>query len=211
MSTKSAGHRAAIRWQCCLGLTVISVLVGCQRIAFENPGDVRRDRANRGETLTVRTTAERAARRAYAGAPPVIPHPPQGQACIRCHDQVARAVPPLGLAPANPHRGTSIEARTRNCRQCHVFQRDTSVFVETQFVGLKQTGQPGDRLYPGAPPVAPHSAQLHENCLACHAGPAARPEIRCSHPERVRCRQCHMFVSPHLQAEAPMFTRSTRP
>ena len=31
-----------------------------------------------------------------------------------------------------------------------------------------------------------------ETCAACHTGEAAREEIRTSHPERVRCRQCHL-------------------
>ncbi|MEE8103920.1 MAG: hypothetical protein V3T86_00125 [Planctomycetota bacterium] len=38
----------------------------------------------------------------------------------------------------------------------------------------------------------PHMIQMHEHCSACHDGRAAREEIRCSHPERDRCRQCHM-------------------
>ena len=37
----------------------------------------------------------------------------------------------------------------------------------------------------------PHSLQNRENCLACHAGPAAPIEIKVSHPERSNCRQCH--------------------
>jgi cytochrome c-type protein NapB len=36
---------------------------------------------------------------------------------------------------------------------------------------------------------------MRENCAACHTGPAAREEIRTSHPERTRCRQCHVPVT----------------
>jgi cytochrome c-type protein NapB len=36
---------------------------------------------------------------------------------------------------------------------------------------------------------------MRENCTACHDGPAAREEIRTPHPERVRCRQCHLTVA----------------
>ena len=33
---------------------------------------------------------------------------------------------------------------------------------------------------------------MRENCLACHTGPAVRQEIATTHPERSRCRQCHV-------------------
>jgi hypothetical protein len=33
---------------------------------------------------------------------------------------------------------------------------------------------------------------MRENCNSCHADPASRPEIRCSHPLRANCRQCHV-------------------
>ena len=41
-------------------------------------------------------------------------------------------------------------------------------------------------------PSIPHPLEGRENCLACHTGPAAREEIRTSHPERERCQQCHV-------------------
>ena len=57
----------------------------------------------------------------------------------------------------------------------------------------------GDRATAGAPPRIPHRLLMRENCVACHDGPAAREEIRTDHPERDRCRQCHV----------PVETRST--
>jgi cytochrome c-type protein NapB len=36
---------------------------------------------------------------------------------------------------------------------------------------------------------------MRENCAACHSGPGARAEIITTHPERVRCRQCHVPVT----------------
>ena len=48
------------------------------------------------------------------------------------------------------------------------------------------------RNYPEQPPVIPHKVFMRENCQACHAGPAARKEIRTEHPERAQCRQCHV-------------------
>ena len=53
----------------------------------------------------------------------------------------------------------------------------------------------GLRLHDRAPPTIPHKTFMRENCVACHAGPAAREEIRTSHPERRRCRQCHVPVA----------------
>jgi nitrate reductase cytochrome c-type subunit len=64
--------------------------------------------------------------------------------------------------------------------------------VASRFNGMPQGPWRGGRFYEGAPPTIPHPLQLRENCLACHAGPASRPEIRTSHPERARCRQCHV-------------------
>ena len=67
-----------------------------------------------------------------------------------------------------------------------------SGFFKETFAGLKQDLRKGKRLHPFAPPVIPHQILLRENCAACHSGLAAREEIRCSHPERVRCTQCHV-------------------
>lgn len=43
-----------------------------------------------------------------------------------------------------------------------------------------------------APPTIPHKTFMRENCTACYSGAAAREEIRTPHPERSRCRQCHV-------------------
>jgi cytochrome c-type protein NapB len=139
----------------------------------------------------------------YDGAPPVIPHAPLNIRCVACHNDLGKNAPPLGFAPANPHAQTEGLSATSNCQQCHVFQRQASLFVETDFRGLQQELAKADRLYPGAPPVIPHRVFMRENCGACHSGPAARPEIRCSHPLRTNCRQCHVPVessSPPLDS-----------
>lgn len=140
--------------------------------------------------LTATTT--RAARRAFDGAPPVIPHKSLGAECSVCHTSTGKAVAHHGYAPANPH---SALGNFHHCRQCHLFQRDEGEFVDNQFVGLEQVITPAERLFPGAPPVIPHEMTTRENCQACHAGPAARPEIRCTHPERANCKQCHLPTS----------------
>ncbi len=141
-------------------------------------------------TTELTSSTVRAARRAYDGSPPVIPHAPLGAACIECHTAEGKESPGLGFAPANPH--THKVGATRNCRQCHVFSEAAESFVESEFVGLRQGLRRGDRLFNGAPPVIPHAVFMRENCAACHSGATARPEIRCTHPERVNCGQCHV-------------------
>jgi cytochrome c-type protein NapB len=76
-----------------------------------------------------------------------------------------------------------------------VFQRAEDLFAENSFVGLPQDLRSGGRLHPLAPPTIPHKTFMRENCTACHSGAAAREEIRTSHPERTRCRQCHVAVA----------------
>jgi cytochrome c-type protein NapB len=143
------------------------------------------------------SAALRAERRLFDGAPPVIPHQPLGAACVSCHDGFGIHVPGLGFAPPSPHGdtpGMKIQAAggLARCQQCHVFQEKDEAWVETSFAGLGQDLRRGRRLYDGAPPVIPHLTFMRENCQACHSGPAAREEIRTSHPDRPRCRQCHV-------------------
>ncbi|MGW8265368.1 MAG: hypothetical protein ACWGSQ_03320 [Longimicrobiales bacterium] len=137
----------------------------------------------------------RAARRLYDGAPPVVPHQDFGAACRACHDSRGTAVTGVGFAPASPHEETVESGATVRCRQCHVFVVTDDLFVRSGFEGLRQDLRAGGRLYDGAPPTIPHSILMRENCVACHAGPGARPEIVTSHPERTRCRQCHVPVT----------------
>jgi cytochrome c-type protein NapB len=137
----------------------------------------------------------RAARRAYDGAPPVAGHEDFGMTCTACHDLQGMPVEGVGFAPASPHDGTDQAYSTMRCRQCHVFQLDDGLFVENSFVGLPQDLRPGRRLTSLSPPTIPHRIFMRENCAACHMGPGARTEIVTSHPERNRCRQCHVAVT----------------
>ena len=137
------------------------------------------------------SAAVRAARRAFDGAPPVIPHQPFGVACTNCHNEQGMAVKDLGFAPPTPH-GELIHGALRRCNQCHVWKEAETTFRENAFVGLAQDLRRGKRLNPLAPPVIPHQILMRENCAACHTGPAAREAIRCTHPERSRCMQCHV-------------------
>lgn len=146
------------------------------------------------DTSAVALTASnvRAERRAYDGAPPTIPHPPLGATCTACHTATGSSRPGVGFAPANPHVGTPVEGAVQNCVQCHVFKNSVPVMVGSNFVGRAQDLRLGSRQYRGAPPVMPHAKFMRENCNACHSSQAARPEIRCSHPERTNCMQCHL-------------------
>jgi nitrate reductase cytochrome c-type subunit len=139
--------------------------------------------------------AARAALRLYDGAPPVIPHSEFGAACGSCHDTEGISVEGVGYAPASPHDDTGEVNVTIRCRQCHVPVLDDGLFVQNEFEGLGQDLMPGSRLYDGAPPTIPHRVLMRENCAACHVGPGAREEIITTHPERTRCRQCHVPVT----------------
>lgn len=128
--------------------------------------------------------------RAYPGAPPRIPHPLVsekgigGNTCLQCHENGGFVTRFDAYAPVTPH------PEMINCKQCHVPNTAAPVFTRTDFVKV-DAPETGNAAYPGAPPVIPHGLQMRENCLACHAGPAAPVEIRVSHPERINCRQCH--------------------
>lgn len=144
-----------------------------------------------------RSTGARSAGRAYDGAPPTIPHVAAVGSCVTCHDADGTAIDGVGVAPASPHGSTGAEGTFRRCAQCHVPATTVPLLVASGFTGLAQGPWKGSRATPGAPPTIPHTLQLREACLTCHAGPGARAEIRTTHPERVRCRQCHVpDVSP---------------
>ena len=138
------------------------------------------------------TAAVRAGRRAFDGAPPVAPHENFAISCVECHNIRGMDVPDVGFAPASPHELTEGMSAMSRCAQCHVFQQTEEEFVANEFVALRQDLRHGRRLNEMSPPVMPHKLLMRENCSACHTGPAAREEIRTSHPERVRCAQCHV-------------------
>ena len=173
-----------------LGVLAFALLVGC--------GDANNEPMARkvpvpGELGAAKTPAlVRAQRRAYDGAPPVIAHDNFKIDCLACHHQQGVHVPPHGFAPPSPHGQTQGLSAISRCQQCHVFSLTDQVFVTNSFDGLRQDLRRGKRLNDLAPPVLPHPIFMRENCLACHSGPATREEIRCTHPERTRCTQCHL-------------------
>ena len=189
----------------------ITGIVACLTICFAGcgEGDSDSDRARvpvPGEEGRFKTAAiVRAERRAYDGAPPIIPHKNFGMTCVSCHKATGIELPGVGYAPAMPHELTQGLSAIANCTQCHVFQQDVKPFAESTFVGLRQDLRRGKRLNDLAPPVIPHPVFMRENCAACHTGPAAREEIRTTHPERSNCKQCHIPVDNAISRETIYF------
>lgn len=181
---------------------VLAVGMGCSRSGSPSIGVGSRPMEN-GAQLLLASSTERARRRAFEGAPPVIPHDPFNMSCTACHTPTGQSMPPAGIAPANPHTLTPGLSDASRCRQCHVFQRVTDEYRSSKFVGLPAGVAKGDRATPGTPPTMPHRHFMHENCAACHSGPAARPEFVCNHPDRVNCRQCHVASEAQRTAFAP--------
>lgn len=146
--------------------------------------------AERGEVI-----AHRAERRAYDGAPPVIPHAIQSievQSCVACHSADANVLIAGKETPKMSH------PMLANCTQCHVpsegenFLKGNEIAglnVESLFVGASSPGK-GDKAYDGAPPVVPHRLNMRQNCMACHGNGMANA-VSTSHPQRKNCLQCH--------------------
>jgi len=143
--------------------------------------------------------------RQYSGSPPRIPHDVptsfSGDAlkCLSCHERGGYDPNQDAYAPVTPH------PEYENCFQCHVPQRTKKLFVETEWKSIKPP-KLGLSEMGGSPPPIPHSLQFREDCIACHAGPAAVAEIRVEHASRGNCRQCHVpMISTEIRKE---FTRT---
>jgi len=139
-------------------------------------------------------------RRAYAGAPPVIPHPVApdetfSQSCNACHERGGFVEEYSAYTPLTPH------PHFENCTQCHVVDQDMENFVATEWKSVPPPLLDRAAL-PGGPPPIPHTMWLRDDCLSCHAGPAAPLAIRTRHPERINCIQCHV-----PQENSSYFTR----
>lgn len=132
----------------------------------------------RAEAITQRT-----ARRAYDGAPPVIPHPIEQISavnCMACHgegklikDRVASKMSHVFMS---------------NCTQCHV-PAGFGTPVENHFHGAATLAK-AERAYEGAPPTIPHPTLMRADCMSCH-GPTGSHGLRTTHPWRQSCAQCH--------------------
>jgi cytochrome c-type protein NapB len=156
------------------------------------------------QTEADRTTAlaARGSRRAYDGAPPVVPHAVDQIAvpsCLACHEQ--------GVTLATRRAPTMSHERHDSCLQCHVVAADprrdvvTPPQPESTFVGLGPPGR-GERAWEGAPPTIPHTTWMRERCDACH-GTGGWHGVRSTHPWRQSCTQCHA-PSATLDQRAPV-------
>lgn len=132
----------------------------------------------------------RSIRRAFSGAPPVVPHAideRNAQACLACHGAGLK----VGqvIAPKMSHHYLP------NCTQCHVESAQNAPWAlaaatpRTEFVGLSEPGR-GERAGPGAPPTIPHAVWMRSSCTTCH-GSLGKEGLRTSHPWRANCTQCH--------------------
>ncbi|MBK8267283.1 MAG: hypothetical protein IPK83_02855 [Planctomycetes bacterium] len=171
----------------------------CDSGAPSLPGSVDSAKSSRASDRSL----VRAARRAYDGAPPIIPHMQMGASCTSCHSQTGIQFGDMGFAPPMPHTTKSNAGMFARCEQCHVYAEEKALFVESDFLPMRQDLRKGKRATSISPPTMPHQVFMRENCAACHTGPAAREEILCPHPERVRCAQCHVPVT-----ESGEFTRT---
>ena len=144
---------------------------------------------DRDDTLRRAVHHARAARRAFDGAPPVVPHPIDQMhtaSCMACHGS-GLYIGKQQFAPAMSHEFMA------NCTQCHVEQTSPNLAAFTlahnTFIGL-EAAQGGERAWLGAPPTIPHTTFMRENCMSCH-GPQGPDPIRTTHPWQTNCMQCH--------------------
>lgn len=143
----------------------------------------------------------RATRRAYNGAPPIIPHAVErtnDAACYACHGHGAL----VGERVANRMSHGFLV----NCLQCHATPppkpfAHVEAEVATTFTGLPAPTS-GERAFSDAPPVIPHSTWMRERCLSCHGGAAGWPGLEVTHRWRANCLQCHASSAELDQAVA---------
>ena len=141
-------------------------------------------------TSTARTLSEYYSRRQYPGSPPYIPHKVEEAdlaqvECLTCHARGGWTEELKRHTPITPHPEQTA------CRQCHIEQTGTSLFVDIDWMSVS-TPRLGRSDLPGAPPPIPHELQMRGNCIACHVGPGTVASIRVEHPSRGNCRQCHV-------------------
>ncbi|MBA4150237.1 MAG: diheme cytochrome c precursor [Verrucomicrobia bacterium] len=164
------------------------------------PDDAARDVAIR----------ERATRRAYDGAPPVVPHPVDQISpanCMACHGEGAQIKGRIASKMSHPFM--------QNCTQCHVPVTGPEIKLRGQagealalndFIGFMSPGK-GTRAYEGAPPTIPHPTSMRSDCMSCH-GPNGVAGLKTSHPYRQSCTQCH---APSAELDQRLFEHSVFP
>lgn len=148
-----------------------------------------------GEETAMATDAEkqeavriRKLRRAFNGAPPVIPHEISqrfSDDCIGCHEQGGDLGDEIASKISHDH--------FLNCLQCHAPSAETTLGPpderKNSFQGLPEPAG-GERACLGAPPTIPHTTRMRADCLSCH-GEFGKQGMQTPHPERKSCLQCH--------------------
>lgn len=148
----------------------------------------------------------RAQRRAFDGAPPVVPHPidqMSSASCLACHGEGIW----IGRGVRAPKMSHDVFA---SCTQCHVEQQSGDLELlatVANFFEGKAAPIGGSRAWAGAPPVVPHPTFMRESCLSCH-GPSGPEPIRTTHPGRASCLQCHAPSAELDQVAARDFVSS---
>ena len=132
-------------------------------------------------------------RRAYPGAPPLIPHPVEpdianeNKRCLACHLKGGYVAKWEAFTPVTPH------PEKISCGQCHLGVQDEGVFKRATWKKINPPELARAALADSPHPI-PHGLQMRENCIACHATPATPEKIRSDHPERINCLQCHVRI-----------------
>jgi cytochrome c-type protein NapB len=153
-----------------------------------------------------RTLAQRAAHRAYDGAPPVMPHSRnfvKSKTCLDCHADGIWLGERFGPPLSHP--------QLVHCGQCHVETKNLELPFDIEPLGNTFSGQiaphGGAQAWAGAPPVMPHTTLMRSRCTSCH-GPESYPGLRTDHPYRLNCTQCHAPAAA-LDQTSPFFTGTT--
>lgn len=184
-----------------------------------DPGARRERRAHPRNLKTVRFL------RAFPGAPPRIPHPLTAEefrtvACKTCHERGGYSKRFTAYVPLTPHpeRGLCLQCHVgvdsvigaaapdpnpnARCRMCHATGGTARAAASTTWPTTVWPALPPVTPDEDPPPI-PHDLQFRENCLTCHAGPAAVEETRTKHPELANCRQCHLAAAIETVSVAP--------
>lgn len=163
--------------------------------------------------LLAKALAERAENRAFAGAPPTVPHPIKQTgdlACAACHTDGVQVRGRTASPMSHPFM--------TNCTQCHV-SSDASgpldpelsgpMSKESVFVGMAEpTG--GPVAWAGAPPQIPHQTWMRDDCASCH-GSLGKEGMKSTHPWRQNCMQCHAPSSKFDQEMPPAMLPQAMP
>jgi len=159
---------------------------------FEASANFSASMNSTGFPVEGRPLADYYERRAYLGAPPIVPHEVDpksfgGNDCLQCHSTGDYVPEYEAYAPIVPH------PELLSCNQCHVPVNTTELFVESDW---QTVAGPllGNTVLLDSPPPIKHGPQMRKNCISCHAGAAAPVEIRVTHPERENCVQCHVLI-----------------